>query len=387
MIDGISGKPFVRPYIDATTDAPGTLAPPEQKDTETVDGRRLAAIDHLVGKVSDQARTRMQEILAPYPTGELEAMRRHGLKFSISQGKAEQIGAMAGGSSTVALGGYIPVLRRVIFDESVLFSDMGPHMVIHELGHVMDHMRGNASSVMERIPVLRNVRPLMTNPFESENDRATQELYNEFKARANVEDIDVMRREIKLENDMQLPDHYKYVSDDGWGKRAVSYQRKDGVETFHISSSLKSSTPKGLVKAAIGATLLAGSIIVGGPVMATVGGIMLGLGAIGMVRERLHGRTHPTTEVDIAMKTEGAQAHVVQTHESATVTVPEGARSFTGDVWSEYAHRGAGVVEYVAEAYSTYLEGGDKAAMFKETDPKMYAFVEKRLQDEFNSHP
>jgi len=374
------------PHIDATTNGPN-LAP--QKDhtlAAPLDARRTAAIDSCIGKCSDKARKRLQELFVPIPTGTLEALGKHGLKINITQGKGPGIPGLGGGGGAVAVGAYNLVTRKIQMDESVLMADMGAHVILHESMHALDHMRGNRATLLGKIPGSTLPRLLMgSSPAESAHDKEFFGLYNAFNARANVEDIDVMRREVQLENDMKLPDKAKYVSDDAWGRRYVEYERKDGKEIFKINDNPQKEG-KRIAGLAIGGALLAGGMIFGGPVMATCGGIFLGLNAVGFLRNKLHNISKPKLETEIDM-VKGIKAHIVQQEGKATVTVPDGARSFTGDVWSDYAHRAGKIEEYAAEAYSTFLEGGDKAQLMKDADPNLYAFVEKRLQEEFNMHP
>lgn len=385
MISGIANKVY-QPYIDTTTQGPGQAPTQAPAAPVQLDARRTAAVDGILGKCSDKARVRMQEIFAPVPTGELEALARHGLKINVSSGKGPGIPGLGGGSGTVAVGAYNLVTRKINFDESVLFSDMGPHVVLHESSHAIDHMRGDQKSLLGHIPGVKYARLFLSgSPAESARDKEMHSLYNDFNARANVEDVDVMRREVQLQNNMQLPASAKFKMDDGWGVRQVEYERKDGKEVFDINDN-PTKEGKRIANMAIGGALLVGGLTFFGPIMATVGGIYLGFSALGLAANKLHHAQNPTLTTDIDM-VKGAKAHVVQKEGKATVTTPDGARSFTGDVWTDYGHRAGKIEEYTAEAYSTYMEGGDKAQLFKDSDPKMYAFVEKRLQEEFNSHP
>lgn len=386
MISGITNSVTLK-HIDATTQGAGQAPAQGPAAPVQLDARRVAAIDSVIGKCSDKARKRLQEIFAPIPSGTLEALGKHGLKIHVSQGKGPGIPGLGGGSGTVAVGAYNLVTRSIKMDESVLMADMGAHVVLHESMHAMDHMRGDRKSlVLGHIPGVKYARIFLSgSPAESARDKDMFNLYNDFNARANVEDIDVMRREVQLENNMQLPDKAKYVSDDGWGRRQVEYERKDGKEVFNINDN-PVKQGKRIAGLAIGGALVAGSFVFGGPAMLAVGGIFLGLNVLGFVNQKLHERNKPTLEVDVDM-VKGNKAHVLQNEGKATITVPDGARSYTGDVWSDYAHRAGRIEEYAAESYSTFLEGGDKAQLFKDADPKMYAFTEQRLQEEFNLHP
>lgn len=382
----------VHPYIDTSTQGPGTLQPAPLPDCGPLDGRRTKAIDNLLGNVSDAIRKRMQNIMQPLPTGELEALYRHGLRFDITEKPSYMQRAMSAATGLQMLGGYNEGTRQIQFMEKTLMGSLGPHMVIHEMSHAIDHMRGlrlpgsGASSLGRFGP----------SPMESARDHEIRSLYHRYQARANVEDVDTMRNEVQIANDMKkpLPEHARIVSDfDHWGYRPVDYDRNNGMETFHIEPTMRARN-KRLAHVAIGAALMGGGLAlpaVLGPAAIAVGGIMVGLAAIGQVRSIMHDRAAPRTEVDVELRSpHGAKAHVVQQDERAVVTLPDGARSFTGDTWSDYAHRGnmgeekRGVGEYVAEAYSTYLEGGDKAKLFRDNDPDMYHFVELRLRDEFN---
>lgn len=393
--DVINGT-LVRPYIDTSTMGPGTIQPAPLPDPGPLDSRRETAVGTLIGKVSDPVRKRMQCILQPFPTGTLEALSKNGVAFEITKQPSAAQQAMSKGGLQM-LGGYNPLSKKIQFMESTLLSDLGPHTVVHELCHAVDHMRGERGSVMARIPGLKIVQMLKGTALESGRDKEIRTLYHEYQARANVEDVDVMRRELIIANDMNksLPAQMSIVSDfDHWGLRPVKYERKDGQEIFSIEpavASKKSATKKLAVTAAIAAGGCALSSVLG-PVPAVIGGLVFGVTALGQVRQMLAARSAQKTEVEVEMM-KGAKAHVVQQDERAVVTVPEGARSYTGETWSDYAHRGnmgqenRGAAEYVAEAYSTYLEGGDKAQRFLDNDPKMYHFVEQRLRDEFNRHP
>jgi hypothetical protein len=386
----------VRPYIDTSTQAPGTIQPPSLPDPGPLDPRRTTAIDNLLGNVSDKVRKRMQVIMQPFPTGALEALYKHGLRFNITVKPSMAQRAMSQGGLQM-LGGYNPLSRKIQFMEATLLGDLGPHTVIHEMCHALDHMRGERHGIMSKIPLLRGIKVFTGTAMESGTDKEIRALYHEYQARGNVEDVDVMRREILINNDMKkpLPEKTSFVSDfDHWGLRPVHYERKDGVESFTIEPTVKARN-KRLAHAAIGGALVAGGMALPallGPAAVAVGGLMLGVAAVGQTRSFLHKYLAPKTEVDVEM-VKGAKAHVVQQDERSVVSVPDGARSFTGETWSDYAHRGnmgqekRGAGEYVAEAYSTYLEGGDKAQLFHDNDPKMYAFVEQRLREEFKGTP
>lgn len=392
----------VRGYIDTSTQAPGTIQPPPLPDPGPLDPRRTTAIDNLLGTVSDKVRKRMQTIMQPIPTGELEALYKHGLRFRITSKPSLQQKIVMKTTGQIMLGGYNPLTRKIQFMDSTLLGDRGPHTVIHEMCHAIDHMRQERGSVLDKIPGLRHLGALRIyfggSELESGHDKDIRTFYHKYQARGNVEDVDVMRREVLLANDMKkpLPEQAKIISDfDHWGLRPVTYERKDGVEKFTIESTVR-DRHKRLAHVAIGATLIAGGLALPaflGPAAVTVGGLMVGLAALGKGKEIIHGLLAPKTEVDVDLATpQGTKAHVTQQDERATVTLADGARSYTGDTWSDYAHRGnmgqelRGAGEYVAEAYSTYLEGGDKAKLFLDDDPEMYHFVEKQLREEFNKN-
>lgn len=385
-----------RPRPDAGPPAPGTILPPVPDSPGRLGARRTEVIDNLVGDVPKPVLKRMQSILQPFPTGVLEALYDNGVRFNITK-KPSATQKAVSKDGLQMLGGYNLVTKKIQFMESTLLGADGPHTVVHELCHALDHMRG------ERIrkpssDQSENIRRARAHEVsESHMSGQSHVLYQKYQARGGVEDVAAMRRELRALSDDQksMPLKATFTSTfDGWGDRPVRYERKDGVETFVIDTVKKEGIKALVIGAGAGLAIAAAGLLVPAvaPVAFAVGGLLAGSALVESAQRLLHKLRSPKTETDIDL-TRGAKAHVMQQDERTVITLPEGARPHKGAIWSPYAHRGSkgqenrGVGEYTAEAWSTYLEGGDKAKNLRDRDPEMYALTETRLWEEFNLHP
>jgi len=329
--------PGFKPGDEALTDTS-----PEQLPAANLDARHQQAIDALLGSyVSDKCRKRCQQIMSVYPAGVLENLKDHGLTFDIIR-DGGALGMGPGG--TVALGGYDPTQKKIIFGENVLMTKTGRHVLTHELIHAIDHMRGIRHHGESKTPLL-----------DSTKDGDLAKLYAGYLARGAVEAISQLRYAIESESNGTLPEKAHITGEDNWGAMDVQYERKDGRETFRIEQQPRHE----------------GSLIEK----------LMGAEAPDRVAREL-----PHTEVDIQLH-KGGTAHVVQDGTVSTITLRDGGVSYTGDVWSEYAQRSGMVEEYVAEAFSFYLEQGNVRDEMEMADPGMFACVEKTLQEEFKVRP
>lgn len=386
-----------RTHAASSPPAPGTIRRPSPKTPGRLDARRTHAIDQLAGHVSKAARRRMQSILHPFPTGELEALHAKGVRFEITKAPSEAQKAVSKDGLQM-LGGYNLITRQIQLMESTLLGEDGPHTVVHELCHAIDHMRGDRLREPSGTPSDNLQRARANALNESSLSPEVHALYQRYQARGGVEDVAALRDELRESHaDAQsgLPRSARFTSTfDGWGPRPVRYERKDGVETFVIDSVKKAGKAPLVLGGGAGAAIAAAGLLFPpiAPVAFGLGGLLAGTALLETAQRITHKHKTSTSEVEVPLQG-SATAHVIQRDERTVISLPEDAEPNEGDIWSPYAHRGSrgqenrGVVEYTAEAYSTYLEGGRKAREMRDRDPEMYAFVEKRLHDEFNLHP
>lgn len=324
---------------DALTDTT-----PDVTDATPLPSRQKQAVDALLGdKVSEKARARISDVLRVYPAPVLENLKKFGLSFEITQGQ----GAMGNGNGQVALGGYDPVHKKIMFDEGVLMAKLGRHMLTHELVHSIDAMRGERDFGKAKDPILA-----------SSKDKELLGLYAAYQARGAVEAIGQLRYALKDSNNGTLPVEGHIQGADNWGALDVNYRRQDGQEVFKIDQQPK--MPKGFMESIAE--------------------------AVGAAAPDRIARDLPRTEVDVELR-KGGTAHVVQEGTVSEVTVKEGAISYTGDIWSDYAHRSGMVEEYMAEAVSYYLEKGNVREEMEAADPAVVSYVEKFIDQEFNLTP
>jgi hypothetical protein len=305
--------------------------------------RQQKAIDNLLlPDVSDKGRQRCYQILQVFPAGLLENLAANGLTIHVTQQGTTQ--NMGGGK--VMLGGYAPLQRQIAFDEPVLMHRAGRHVLTHEMIHAIDHMRAERVLGQQPRPVLASTR-----------DAEVKALYSNYMARGVVESIEQFRYNLKAtQPDNQLPTQAQAAISDNWGTMQVDYERKDGKEIFHVEQQ---------------------------PVRR--------MGPMEEIEREENGvpgvtRDLPHTTVDVPMLRRQS-AHVEQDGTASTITVPEGGISYTGDVWSDYAHRSGQVEEYTAEAFSFYLESPDSREKLEMADPDMFAYTKKVLDEEFNLRP
>ncbi|MBM3462358.1 MAG: hypothetical protein FJX76_09675 [Armatimonadetes bacterium] len=329
--------PGFRPDASELTDTSPDPTPPAR-----LDSRHKASIDALLDKVTDKSRERLYQILQVFPAGVLENLKDHGLTFEITAGAAAQ-GITPNGQAV--LGGYDPMQRKIIFSEAVLMTRTGRHVAIHETVHAIDHMRAERKGYKDKLPVLASTR-----------DQDLAKLYAGYLARGAVETITQIRYALKEEHGGELPGHATLEGGDNWGAMAVEYTREDGKETFRIEQQPK---------------------LEASPIEQMMG--------MPEAPDRV-ARQLPRTEVEVPLH-KGGKARVVQEGTISTITVSEGAVSYTGDVWSEYALRSGMVEEYTAEAFSFYLEKGNVHDEMEMCDPDMTAYTQKILDEEFNLRP
>ncbi|NDD28090.1 MAG: hypothetical protein EB084_07475 [Proteobacteria bacterium] len=325
------------------TDSSTTTMPAEPSDS-----RHQRAIDALLNAgVSPEARTRCRQILSVYPAGTLEALKKSGLTFEITKGQAVQ-GVSASGN--VALGGYSPLERRIVFDEAVLMSNIGRHVVTHEMVHALDHMRGDrmkGNGLLDRFK--------SNGMLASTKDSELASIYARYLARGAVEAVGQIRANLKAEHGA-LPPSATINIEDNWGAMSVEYRQEGEQEVFRIEQQPRTAESDIQERMREKATGSAGA------------------------------RRLPPTEVDVELA-RGGTAHVRQEGTVSTITMPKSGANFTGDIWSDYAHRSCLPEEYVAEAFSHYLQGGSKRDEMQFVDPDMLAYTERVLTDEFNLHP
>lgn len=385
-----------RAHGHARPPASDAVRPPLSTRVGRLDSRRTEAIDQLVGDVPKAVRRRMQVVLQPFPTGTLEALYAHGVRFHITEAPSEAQKASSEDGLQM-LGGYNLITREIQLMRSTLLGEDGPHTVIHELCHALDHMRGERIRKPSRFDS-ENVRRARAQELaESALSSQVHALYQRYQARGGVEDVADLRDEVRaLSDDKKTLPHKASLTStfDGWGDRPVRYERKDGVETFVIDAAKRGNAKALVLEAGLGSAIAATSLLFppAAPVALGIGGLLAGTALKEAAERFIHKKRASKSEVDVPMQ-RGVEANVVQHDERTVITVPEGARPLDDAIWSPYAHRGSrglenrGVVEYTAEAYATWLEGGEHARAFRDADPEMYALAEQRLHDEFNLHP
>ena len=305
---------------------------------EPKDSRHLKALDALLAKpLSGEASKHFRQILSVYPAGTLEALKKHGLTIEITQGQAVQ-GTTASGAT--AVGGYDPNERRIMVDESILMSNLGRHVMTHEVAHALDHMRGQR---------------LGGKGLASSADTELKTLFSQYMARGAVEAVGQIRANIKAKEG-DLPARTELTVEDSWGKMDVRYEQQGDNEVLRVEQqprTLQGKIQDKMRQAATGSA---------------------------------SGKDLPRVEVEVDLQ-RGGKAHVVQEGTVSVVTLPKSSVTFTGDIWSDYAHRSGMPEEYTAEAFSHYLENGSKREEMSFVDPDMLAYTEKVLNEEFNLHP
>lgn len=316
------------------SDTDAVVLPDEPTDT-----RHQKALDALLAQpLTGEASKVYRQILSVFPSGTLEALKKHGLAIEITQGQAVQ-GVTASGAT--AVGGYDPSERRIMVDQAILTSNLGRHVMTHEMIHAIDHMRGERAGSAKRLA--------------STTDAELKTLFSQYMARGAVESVGQIRANIKAKEGV-LPPKTELTVEDNWGAMAVHYEQRGDNEVIRIEQQPRD---------------LQGKIQ-------------------DMMREQATGskggKDLPRVEVDVDLQ-RGGQAHVVQQGTVSVVTLPKNSVTFTGDIWSDYAHRSAMPEEYTAEAFSHYLENGSKRDEMTFVDPDMLAYTERVLNEEFNLHP
>lgn len=316
------------------SDTDGVVLPDEPTDS-----RQIKALDGLLAQpLKGEAGKVYRQILSVYPAGTLEALKKHGLSIEITQGQAVQ-GVTSSGAT--AVGGYDPAERRIMVDETILTSNIGRHVMTHEMVHAIDHMRGERNGSSKKLA--------------STTDSELKTLFSQYMARGAVEAVGQIRANIKAKEGA-LPAKTEITVEDNWGKMDVRYEQQGENEVIRIEQqprTLQGKIQDKMREAATGSK---------------------------------SGKDLPRVEVDIDLQ-RGGKAHVVQEGTVSVVTLPKNSVTFTGDIWSDYAHRSGMVEEYTAEAFSHYLEKGAKREEMEFVDPDMLAYTEKVLTEEFNLHP
>lgn len=362
-------RPQPRIQVDASAPAPAPAAGPSS-------GGRQAVIDILTGTESPQARRRMEGILADMPDSVLRNLHKHGLRIDVTKGQAPD----ADGSGAVPVGAYNLLTRKINFDESVLFSDFGRHVVLHEVTHAIDHMRGQRTSLVGGLPVLKHAPVFLRKSGDSSKNDELQGLYAEYQARSAVEDACEFRMQAQFRMGSQLPEHLKVKMDDGWGVRGVEYQAKGSKDVITFDNDTGWIARK-VTGAVIGGLAAATGAYFGMPIVMNAGLGLIGLQGVFLAKDiaaRKFSKEH-VSQIDMLG---GEQATVVQKGPLVRVEMPEMSTPKMA-VWSPYAHRANMVEEYLAEGVSNYLEGGHERRLVESQDPKLHAFVEGFIKDEY----
>jgi hypothetical protein len=334
------------------TRATGTL----RFASQPADAGRQTVVDSILGRVDDRARQRITDIVKPLPSRLLQELSQHGLRIDIGEPRQNRAGSV--------IGQYDLRSRHIIFNGEVLFSEQGPQTVLHEIWHAVEHMR-------ERTARSSGAR-------DAAEDARALKLHDRYQARCALQDAMRMRELVK--SDFRGRPHVKFTLRDGFGERDVEYVRADGREIFDVHDRPKR-------RSALGATVTGAALgaAIGGLPGALVGGV---LGAIfgggGRQRDQNDGETDSTPRGSFGIDTDKGEAAVEQKGMHTFIVLPENGRVKQDDPsWSAYAYRARDVHEYTAEAYSSYLLGGDAASSLEKRDPEMYQHVASVLSEEF----
>lgn len=363
-------RPQPRIQVDADAAAQASSAPASSS------GGRKAVMDILSGTESPQAKRRMEGILADMPDSVLRNLHKHGLRIEITQGQAP----MPGAGGAVAVGAYNLITRKISMDESVLFSDFGRHVVLHEVTHAVDHMRGQRTSLVGDIPVLKHAPVFLRRSGDSSKNDELKGLYADYQARSAVEDACTFRMQAQMQLGSQMPEHLKVKMDDGWGIRGVEYQAKGSKDVITFDND-PGWVARKVTGAVLGGIAAATGAYFGMPIVMNAGLGFIGLQGAFLAKDlatRKFGKEH-VSQIDMLG---GEKATVVQKGPLVKVEMPEMSHPQMA-VWSPYAHRANMVEEYLAEGVSNYMEGGHERQLVEQQDPKLHAFVEGFIKDEY----